>query len=605
MPGLCGIISKAPKDPNETDLKAMLQCMAHEPFHVSGSYSNAELGVYAGWVCHEGSFCDCMPVWNEKRTIALIFFGENFTDLEFFDRLKAGHHRFDPSNASYIVHMYEEKGPGFVRDLNGWFSGLLIDTLARKILLFNDRYGLQRVFYHESADAFIFASEAKALLRIRPHLGSIDSRGLGEFLVCDCVLEHRTLFKDVHLLPGASSWTVKQDGSVTKRSYFNPDVWENQPWLEQEFFYETLKETFSKILPRYFRTARNIGISVTGGLDSRILVAHADLPEGKYPCYTFDGPGRDSADVTLGRKVAQACRQSHQVLKLGRDFLADFGSYAEKTVWVSDGCAHATESCGVILNRKARDIAPIGMTGYFGGDVLRADGGSLLASLPGGSVFSPDLDSHLKNAVETVMRLNASVKNPLSFNLFDKTSWFRNNGLLLGQSELTLRSPYLDTDLVALIYRAPLDARSGRRLSLRLIRDGNTALSEIPTGAESGGTNRFPASLLAGMHRRFLTHSDLAFGRRGPARAARPGRHVLACRESADFRTWFRKDLSGYVHDILGDAAASSRPFINRKAVQQRIDDHTGGRRDHTAEIGRLLTLELICRLFIDGRSPL
>ena len=128
-----------------------------------------------------------MPVWNEKKNMALIYFGENFTDLELFDQLKAKNHRFDRSNASYLIHMYEEKVHEFLQDLNGWFSGLIIDLQANKIILFNDRYGMQKIFYYEARDSFYFSSEAKALLKVCPELRALDMQGVAEMLSCNCV----------------------------------------------------------------------------------------------------------------------------------------------------------------------------------------------------------------------------------------------------------------------------------------------------------------------------------------------------------------------------------------------------------------------------------
>ena len=80
MPGIVGIIGKGPRGKHESDLKAMIDCMMHEPFYRKGSYVNDELGIYAGWTCHPGSYSDCMPVVNEKKGIVLIFSGEHFAD---------------------------------------------------------------------------------------------------------------------------------------------------------------------------------------------------------------------------------------------------------------------------------------------------------------------------------------------------------------------------------------------------------------------------------------------------------------------------------------------------------------------------------------------
>ena len=78
--------------------------------------------------------------------------------------------------------------------LNGRFHGLVADRARGTAILFNDRFGLQRIYYHEAKDTFYFAAEAKAILKVRPELRNMDPRGLGEFIVCGCVLENRTLF---------------------------------------------------------------------------------------------------------------------------------------------------------------------------------------------------------------------------------------------------------------------------------------------------------------------------------------------------------------------------------------------------------------------------
>jgi len=91
---------------------AMVKCMMHERFYTSGTYANEDLGLWTGWVCPKGTFSDCMPVWNERKDICLIFSGEDFADPAAIDALRANGHVFDRENASYLVHQYEEMGSG-------------------------------------------------------------------------------------------------------------------------------------------------------------------------------------------------------------------------------------------------------------------------------------------------------------------------------------------------------------------------------------------------------------------------------------------------------------------------------------------------------------
>jgi asparagine synthase (glutamine-hydrolysing) len=177
----------------------------------------------------------------------------------------------------------------FLRRLNGWFCGVLVDPRNSKVVLFNDRYGMQRVYYHEGKESFLFGSEAKSLLRIKPELRQIDMQGLGELVSCNCVLENRTLFPEISLLPGGAAWTWGRGSGLSKNSYFKPSEWESLPPLDEATFYAQLNETVRKVIPRYFREKGRVGMSLTGGLDSRMMMACLNPLPGELPCYTFVG----------------------------------------------------------------------------------------------------------------------------------------------------------------------------------------------------------------------------------------------------------------------------------------------------------------------------
>ena len=173
MPGIAGIISKhGPSAEWRSLIQSMVECMTHEAFYVSGTYVNEELGLWSGWTCHSGAFGDSLPIWNEKKDICLIFSGEDFPDQADVDALRTRGHDFNSNDASYLVHLYEEMGYGFLEKLNGWFSGVLLDLREQKFVLFNDRYGVNRIYYHEDSRGFYFASEAKALLKVLPRHSS-------------------------------------------------------------------------------------------------------------------------------------------------------------------------------------------------------------------------------------------------------------------------------------------------------------------------------------------------------------------------------------------------------------------------------------------------
>ena len=83
----------------------------------------------------------------------LLFSGECFVDPEKRSQLRQKGRRLGQATGSWLVHRYEKEGNQFFEKLNGLFSGLLIDKRRSKAFLFNDRYGVERIYWHETRDA--------------------------------------------------------------------------------------------------------------------------------------------------------------------------------------------------------------------------------------------------------------------------------------------------------------------------------------------------------------------------------------------------------------------------------------------------------------------
>jgi asparagine synthase (glutamine-hydrolysing) len=604
MPGLFGIISKVADDKFRDNLELMQDSMLHESFYSTGIYHNEQVGLYAGWTCHEGSFCDCMPIVNETKDKVMLFFGEDYTELETLRKLRGKNHIFNKSNASYLIHMFEEDENETLLQLNGWFNGLIIDTKEKKILLFNDRYGMQRIYYYEDKYAFYFSAEAKSLLKVCPELRQIDMRGLGELICCNTVLNQRSLYENVFLLPAASKWIFK-NGQKTQEQYHHPRLLENQPLLEKEFYYNKLQEVLVKILPRYFRSEQSIGISLTGGLDTRIIMSYLQNKAGKYPCYTFGSIYRDCNDVKVAKKVAEACNQKHQSIELGNEFLYDFAKYAEKTIYVSDGYLDISGSPEIYVNNIARKIAPVRITGNHGSELFR-NVRWLKAFYPHTSLCHPDFGRYIQNAMTTYSTLSA--KHPITFTLFNESPWHEYNRLAIEQSQLTLRTPYHDNDLVDLVYRAPPEVRDNNIISLRLIADGNPVLRGIATDRGAGGKLIPPFSLVSRLYHEFYFKSEYFYNYGMPQWLANIDymlkplhieRIFLGRHKFYHFRVWYRDQLGKYVKEILLDNLTLNRPYWNKKFIKKMVHSHTKGYRNYTNEITKVLSIELIERLLV------
>lgn len=611
MPGIAGIITKQPGAWAQAEVSRMMAAMLHEPFYVHGAWSDPCLGAYAGWVARRNSFASAMPLRNEGADRTLLFSGEEYPDPFTAQRLKQRGHAIDDNPAGYLVHVSEEDA-AFPASLNGRFHGLLADCRDETLVLFNDRYGMHRVYYHETPEAFYFAAEAKAILAVRPELREGDPRGFAEFITCGAVLEDRTLFRNIYVMPPASAWRFRDGHLQKKAAYFSPLEWEEQCALDPDTYYKELREAFTGNLPRYFDEREAVGISLTGGLDTRMIMAWTKAERGSLPTYTFGGPYRECHDVKIARKVADICQQPYEVIQVGDEFLARFSRYAERSVYLSDGCAGVNRAPDLYTNEIAAKIAPVRMTGNYGSEILRRIRAFKPVATPPG-LFQHTLLEHVSAAKDTYRK--AIQGNAITFTAFRQAPWYQYGLLALEQTQLSVRSPFLDNDVVRTAFRAPKSDVVTSNLfendgaCTRLIADGNPALFHLPTDRGLGPDNGWTSQVIRGMLE-FSFKAEYAYDYGMPQWLAKIDhafapfhmeRIFLGRHKFCHFRVWYRDQLAGYIREMLLDSRTLSRPWLHSRAVNKIVEGHLSGRRNYTTEIHKLLTLELLHRLFLDA----
>ena len=605
MPGIVGLITKVPRKSAEPQLHKMVQAICHEPFYTTGTWMDESLGVYVGWVIQKDSFADGQPLINEREDVTLVFSGEDYPEAGTAERLKSRGHQLEAKGPSYLVHLYEED-PGFPAGLNGRFHGLVIDRRQGRVLLFNDRYGMQRLCFHESEDTFYFAAEAKAILAVRPELRELNLRGLGEFVACGCALENRTLFEGISLVPGGAAWIFQGRSIERKDSYFSPRVWEEQAPLSAEEYYQELRETFSRNLGHYFNGCQKVGISLTGGMDTRVIMAWRKAQPGSLPCYTYGGMFRDCRDVQIARQVAGICHQTHRVVTVGKDFLSSFPHYAERSVYLTDGGVLVNRAADLYVSEKIRNIAPVRVVGTFGSEIL-----TQLPMFKAGNskqwLFQRELHPSIQQAKLTYDKLRR--ENPITFSAFRQTPWWHYGVLALEQSQLSVRFPYLDNNFVRVVYREPKALDMNRDVRWRMISDGNPALGRIPSDRGINGLKgRLSTAASRAVHE-FTFKAEYAYDYGMPQWLARIDhffsplhfeRLFLGRHKFAHYRVWYRDFLAHYVREVLLDSQSLSRPYIERKGLEAVVRGHLKGDHNYTPELHTLLSLELLHRQFLD-----
>lgn len=609
MSSFSGIIAKSYSPNNEAIVRKMTSAFPSSSSSSPVTFSAKALRLSVGWIGQVGQPSHPSIVWNEQRDVGIMLVGDPSVGSGTSSEFKITNVFYHGSNMkdllTGLLEQYRLNGTQFIGCLKGWFCGFVLDLRLSQALLFNDRYGLGRIYIHESPGGVVFATEAKALLKCNSELRQFDLVSLGEYLSCGCVLDNRTLFRGINLLPPGSVWAFSPGKPVRKERYFDPQSWEKQSPLEEEEYFARLTETFRRILPPYFEDSRRVAISITGGVDSRMIMSWAGKAPGELPCYTFGGIFRESRDVQIARQMAAICGQPFTVISVDDNFLKEFPTLAAETVYLTDGNLDVSGAVELFINQQARQIAPVRLTGSYGGEILRG----LVAFKPRKihpKLYSPEVMKFTNTEESYRQHLQG---NRRSFIAFKQLPWHHFGRFILEQSQLVVRTPFLDHELVALAFRAPFEIEPNKESAFKLIAAGNPALADLQTDREVTGANRRLSKLVRNKFQAFTFKAEYAYDYGMPQWLAKVDRWLtplhlerlfLGHHRFYHFRFWYQHQLANYVKDILLDHRTLSRPAINRKCAESLVNGHLAGTSNATVEIHQLLTLELIYRQLLE-----
>jgi asparagine synthase (glutamine-hydrolysing) len=578
----------------------MLGAMRYNDRYLHGTFADRECGIRIGWTCHPGSFAEGMPLVSQNGDTVMIFSGENFEEPGLVKRLSRAISDKNSAKAAYLLELYAELGEKFFGQLNGWFAGVIIDRRSRRVTLFNDRYGMGRIYYHAGPDEFLFASEAKALLQVRPALRAIEPDRLAEYLRYNCVLGNRTLFSGISLLPKASAWSFEQNTSPRKRQYFDFSEWESQPRLEDEAFYNQWANTVARVFPHYAQEGDKVALSSTAGLDTRLIMAGLRDQIKQHPSYTFNGAWGELFDVRTGRKTASVYNQTHQSISINEEFLSGFPDYARRAVHISDGTHDAFGAHDVFLNEIAREIAPIRLTGKFGSEVVR------VRRLVPSRTYQPGLlRDDLRTIVEELPTFADT--NPqghaLTRVVTEEIPWHEHARVAVEQSQLVLRTPYMDNELVKLMYQSPGGSRAAGDLQERYVRERAPEFArDITNMGRFSSSNPLVTKFFYYLFRAYfkVEYVYLHVTPHWLTRFDRKLEHwhlerLLSGRQKWEaYRIWIKTAFAPFLRDTLCDPQAAYTQFFDYQTVRTMVERHIAGTHNYLEEINKALTVQLI-----------
>src|ERR1700722_9592865 len=287
MCGIAGIVSAAPGDRIDAPtIHRMCQAIVHRGPDDEGIFVKDGTGFGMRRLSIIDLAGGHQPVFNEDRTVWVVFNGEiyNFPELR-AELLSRGHRLATHTDTEVIVHLYEEMGANCVNKLRGMFAFALYDERCRKLLIARDRFGKKPLHYALAHQRLYFGSEIKAIHAVAPHLAEVNNEALLQYMYFGYVPDPLTAFLPIKKLPPGHLLEF-EDGRVEIRQYWDlPQYGTHQPASEEECL-EELEWRLAEAVKVRLISDVPLGALLSGGIDSSTVVALMARPSSK-PVKTF------------------------------------------------------------------------------------------------------------------------------------------------------------------------------------------------------------------------------------------------------------------------------------------------------------------------------
>jgi asparagine synthase (glutamine-hydrolysing) len=322
MCGICGIVNLAFEPAAHLDsIDRMSARLTHRGPDSHGKFQLPHLALAIRRLSIIDLQTGDQPLSNETGDVTVVFNGEIYNYRELRDQLLRRGHRFKTrSDGEVIVHLYEDQGPDFVRELNGMFAVALWDGRARRLVLARDRAGEKPLYYWHRDSTLVFGSEIKALLEY-PLIGrGLDPQALTQYFFYGYFPTPDSVYAEIKKLPAAHRMVV-ECGRITidaywrLRDYLRPPGQPRVTRQEERMLIEELRARLHQAAVSRLVSDVPLGVFLSGGIDSSTLVAvMSELTPGNVSTFSVAFREKTFSEEAYAELVARHFRTRHHRL---------------------------------------------------------------------------------------------------------------------------------------------------------------------------------------------------------------------------------------------------------------------------------------------------
>ena len=614
MPGLVGIISE--EGVNEQLVDQMANSIKHEEFYRVDKYISTHFGVAR---VHLGIFNpESQPIFNEDKSLFIFMDGKIYDYGEQRNELKNRGHKFNNENdPEFCLHSYEEYGKDFIKRLNGSFVFLICDLKSRKVIIANDRYGFRVHYYAINDGKLLFAPEAKAILQDETFKKELNDEAVAEFFAFGEFWGDKTLFEGIKVLTPASILTY--DGRELSIEKYWEFKYEPDYSLSEEDVVERLVKTFKKAVKIRMKDNLRYGVTLSGGLDSRAVLAGVPSTKRKDVIACTFG-ANDCDEVKIAKRVTKiAGIKEHLVQEISPELLIN---NAEHEVWLTDGRNFIGVSFAYPILKSLKDKVDVVFDGFaldltLGGSYLSRDKVKCKTETSLSNILSKKrlfhdnefrklFTSDYYNKVKEVpaksfrdefnkIKANHTGNKSDQFALNTHVAWMHIGDVPV-RDLLEVSHPPSDNEFIEFLLKIPPEWRLNHTIYRKFLKKLSPELAKI---AYNKTMVRADAPLLfwdVGMYYQFgkeLIKKKIHIISKGEI-------FLPNKRSYVNFDEWFRtnENWQSFFKELLLNENGKSEKYFNQNYIEKLLQEQVTGEKDNSMKLLYIASFKIFIRLY-------
>ncbi|GEM_PF-78473 len=309
MCGICGFTGIN----NIEVLKKMTEVISHRGPDSEGYYFDDGINLGVRRLKIIDLIRGDQPIFNEDKSVVMIFNGEIYNYLELREILESkGHKFYTNTDTEVIVHLYEDYKEECVLYLCGMFAFALWDKKEKKLFIARDRIGIKPLFYSIFNGDLIFGSEIKSILQYPEVSQEINLKSIDEYFTFLYIPFPNTIYKHIFQLPPAS-YIIYRERKFEIKKYWSLSFEKTN--YREDWYIENLNSLLEEVIKQHLFSDVPIGIFLSGGLDSSTVALYASKIISDLNAFTIVYPSTYSEynELNKAKKISKLLSINHYI----------------------------------------------------------------------------------------------------------------------------------------------------------------------------------------------------------------------------------------------------------------------------------------------------